>query len=48
MSRQIFFAHANGFPSGTYGKLFDALAPEYAVAHLSQHGHDPRFPVDDN
>lgn len=48
MSQQVFFTHANGFPSATYGKLFDALAPEYAVAHLSQHGHDPRFPVDDN
>jgi hypothetical protein len=31
MSQQIFFAHANGFPSGTYGKLFAALAPEYQV-----------------
>ncbi|EPL04783.1 alpha/beta fold hydrolase [Pseudomonas sp. CF161] len=48
MSQQVFFAHANGFPSGTYGKLFAALAPEYDVAHLQQHAHDPRFPVDDN
>lgn len=43
-----FFAHANGFPSATYGKLFAALAPQYQVAHLELHGHDPRFPVDDN
>ena len=48
MSQPIFFAHANGFPSGTYGKLFAALAPEYRVAHLEQHAHDPRFPADDN
>ena len=48
MPQQIFFAHANGFPSGTYGKLFAALAPEYQVAHLQQHAHDPRFPADDN
>lgn len=48
MSQQIFFAHANGFPSATYGKLFAALAPTYAVQHLGQHGHDPRFPVTDN
>lgn len=48
MSQQIFFAHANGFPSATYGKLFASLAPEYAVAHLEQHAHDPRFPVSDN
>ncbi|WP_426212858.1 alpha/beta fold hydrolase [Pseudomonas sp. TWR2-1-1] len=48
MSRQIFFAHANGFPSATYGKLFDALTPDFNVACLAQHGHDPRFPVDNN
>ncbi|MBA1204530.1 alpha/beta hydrolase [Pseudomonas capeferrum] len=48
MSQQIFFAHANGFPSATYGKLFDALAPDYEVRHLAQHAHDPRFPVNDN
>jgi pimeloyl-ACP methyl ester carboxylesterase len=48
MLQQIFFAHANGFPSATYGKLFSALAPEYRVAHLDQHAHDPRFPVTDN
>jgi len=48
MSQRIFFAHANGFPAGTYRKLFGALAPEYRVIHLDQHGHDPRFPVDDN
>ena len=48
MSQQVFFAHANGFPSATYGKLFTALAPDYVVSHLEQHAHDPRFPVDDN
>ena len=48
MSQRIFFAHANGFPSATYRKLFDALAPEYRVTHMDRHGHDPRFPVDDN
>ncbi|KAF1052125.1 MAG: hypothetical protein GAK43_02079 [Stenotrophomonas maltophilia] len=48
MSQAIFFAHANGFPSATYGKLFNALAPEYQVKHLEMHGHDPRFPVNAN
>ncbi|WP_437880581.1 alpha/beta fold hydrolase [Pseudomonas sp. LRF_L74] len=48
MAQTIFFAHANGFPSATYGKLFTGLAPDFQVAHLEQHGHDPRFPVDDN
>lgn len=48
MDQLIFFAHANGFPSATYRKLFAALAPEYQVQHLAQHAHDPRFPVNDN
>lgn len=48
MPETLFFAHANGFPSATYGKLFSALAPEFTVKHLEQHGHDPRFPVEDN
>ncbi|MBD1552005.1 alpha/beta fold hydrolase [Pseudomonas typographi] len=48
MAEKLFFAHANGFPSGTYGKLFQALAPQYEVACLAVHGHDPRFPVTDN
>lgn len=48
MPQPIFFAHANGFPSATYGKLFAALAPDFQVRHLEQHGHDPRFPVNDN
>jgi pimeloyl-ACP methyl ester carboxylesterase len=48
MSDTLFFAHANGFPSATYGKLFAALEPDYRVHHLEQHAHDPRFPVNDN
>jgi pimeloyl-ACP methyl ester carboxylesterase len=48
MPQRLFFAHANGFPSATYGKLFDALGPLFRVEHLPQHGHDPRFPVGDN
>jgi hypothetical protein len=34
MPQQVFFAHANGFPSATYGKLFAILAPEFQVAFL--------------
>lgn len=44
VSQPVFFAHANGFPSATYGKLFRALGADYAVDFLEQHGHDPRFP----
>ncbi|ARU88741.1 alpha/beta fold hydrolase [Pseudomonas sp. M30-35] len=44
----VFFAHANGFPAATYAKLFNALAPQYRVEHLGQHGHNPDFPVNEN
>ncbi|WP_426417536.1 alpha/beta hydrolase [Aestuariirhabdus sp. LZHN29] len=44
--RQIHFAHANGFPSGSYRKLFLGLENHgYEVGYLEQHGHNPRFPV---
>lgn len=48
MTQPIFFAHANGFPSATYRKLFEAFGAQYRIEHLDQHGHDPRFPVSDN
>ncbi|MBF7729475.1 alpha/beta fold hydrolase [Pseudomonas sp. N040] len=48
MSQAIFFAHANGFPSATYSKLFSALQPGYRIHSLVQHAHDPRFPVGEN
>ncbi|RRJ84941.1 alpha/beta fold hydrolase [Aestuariirhabdus litorea] len=45
-ARQIHFAHANGFPSGSYRKLFLGLESHgYEVGYLEQHGHNPRFPV---
>ena len=48
MSQALFFAHANGFPSATYSKLFKLLEPGYRIHCLEQHAHDPRFPVGDN
>jgi len=48
MTQEIFFAHANGFPSATYSKLFELLGPDYRIQCLEQHAHDPRFPVGDN
>jgi pimeloyl-ACP methyl ester carboxylesterase len=44
----IHFAHANGFPSGTYNKLFRLLEPEYSVISIDKLGHNARYPVDDN
>ncbi|HLT04534.1 MAG TPA: alpha/beta hydrolase [Pseudomonas sp.] len=48
MPHRLFFAHANGFPSETYRKLFALLEPDFHVHRLERHGHDPRYPVDAN
>lgn len=48
MTQEIFFAHANGFPSASYSKLFAALGAGFRIDYLEQHAHDERFPVDDN
>ncbi|MEO6745733.1 MAG: alpha/beta hydrolase [Caldimonas sp.] len=47
--RRIVFAHANGFPAGTYRLLFEAWrAAGFEVHALPKFGHDPRFPVSSN
>ncbi|HEX5805329.1 MAG TPA: alpha/beta hydrolase [Macromonas sp.] len=44
----LVFAHANGFPAGTYGVLFEQLQQlGYQVRALDKFGHDPRYPVSD-
>lgn len=44
--RTIVFAHANGFPAGTYGQLFKAWrADGWRVRALPMLGHDPHYPV---
>lgn len=48
-ARTIVFAHANGFPAGTYRLLFEHWrAAGWAVRAPAKLGHDPRFPVSDN
>ena len=48
-SRSIVFAHANGFPGGTYRQLFEAWrGAGFAVHAIDKFGHDPRFPVTSN
>lgn len=47
MKPLIHFAHANGIPSQTYRKLFDALSDEYDVIYLPLIGTDTYYPVDD-
>lgn len=48
MKHPIHFAHANGFPSGTYRKLFRLLEEKYDIGFLDQHGHDPDHEVLDD
>jgi pimeloyl-ACP methyl ester carboxylesterase len=45
----IVFSHANGFPAGTYTRLFAAWrADGFAVRAIEKIGHEPRFPVSSN
>jgi len=45
----IVFAHANGFPAGTYRVLFEAWrAAGYEVRALERIGHDDSYPVTGN
>ena len=45
----IVFAHANGFPAGTYRKLFAVWRKAgFSVHALPMLGHDPRYPVTGN
>jgi len=43
----IHFAHANGFPAKTYGKLFSFLESDFQINYLERHAHNPKFPVTD-
>ncbi|MCE2690798.1 MAG: alpha/beta hydrolase [Rubrivivax sp.] len=43
------FSHANGFPAGTYRRLFDRWrAAGWRVIAVERFGHDPAFPVTSN
>lgn len=45
----IVFSHANGFPAGCYGLLFERWRAEgYAVHAVDKFGHDPARPVTNN
>jgi pimeloyl-ACP methyl ester carboxylesterase len=48
MNKQtIHFAHANGFPGKTYGKLFSYLEDDFEINYLELHAHNPKFPIND-
>ncbi|MCP4990180.1 MAG: alpha/beta hydrolase [Colwellia sp.] len=49
MTKQIInFAHANGFPAGSYQTLFSYLPKDLKVIALEQYGHDSQRPVNHN
>ncbi len=41
----LFFAHANGFPGGSYRTFLAPLGEEFEVVAMDRVGHDPEFPV---
>lgn len=43
----LHFAHAAGFPAGTYGVFFAHLREHYDVRALELHAHNPAYPVTD-
>ncbi|MCI4428603.1 MAG: alpha/beta hydrolase [Burkholderiales bacterium] len=48
-TRTIVFSHANGFPAGTYRRLFDCWREAgWRVVAPPKFGHDPRYPVTSN
>lgn len=49
MPGTIVFSHANGFPAGTYRRLFEAWRRAgWRVAAIEKFGHDPAYPVTGN
>lgn len=44
----LHFTHGNSYPSGSYGRLLEALREDFDVRTTDRLGHDPRHPVDDN
>ncbi|MFC3121639.1 alpha/beta fold hydrolase [Agaribacter flavus] len=44
----LHFAHANGFPAGSYRKLFKHLDSSYQVFALEKFAHDPRYPLNND
>lgn len=45
----LVFSHANGFPAGTYRRLFQTWqAAGWRVVAVERYGHDPAFPVTSN
>lgn len=44
----VFFAHANGFPTGTYRKMLGILSEDFEIDSIPLLGHDSLLTPDDN
>ncbi len=44
----IYFAHANGFPGGSYNAFLSNFTGNYRVMAIDRLGHNEKFPVNDN
>ncbi len=44
----LHFAHANGFPAGSYKQLFAQLESDFNIIALEKMGHNPIYPINDN
>lgn len=44
----LHFAHANGFPAGSYQQIFSQLPSDFEVHALTKFAHSERFPVNAN
>lgn len=44
----LHFAHANGFPAGSYQQIFNQLPDDFEVHALTKFAHSQRFPVNAN
>lgn len=42
------YAHANGFPAGSYKKLFKQLSPSYRIIAKDKFTHNTAYPLNDN
>lgn len=45
---KLHFAHANGFPAGSYQQIFDQLPDDFEVHAITKFAHSERFPVNTN
>ena len=48
MKHTIHFAHANGFPSSCYRKMFSYILDEFDLNYIDTIGHQTHYPVTDN